>query len=102
MTPPSPSSRASLAPAPNIMLAIYEKKPVSVDLYCPLHNYIVFNYSEREAQNLEDDLQTNALQSRTPHHRFPLFPPRPYPTQSPRRYKKKLRCRSIVFQEWRR
>ncbi|KAI7999024.1 Vacuolar-sorting protein BRO1 [Camellia lanceoleosa] len=40
------------------MLAIYEKKTVSVDLYHPLRNYIVFNYSEREAQNLEDDLQT--------------------------------------------
>ncbi|XP_059655432.1 vacuolar-sorting protein BRO1 [Cornus florida] len=44
--------------ATNIMLAIYEKKTVSVDLYRPLRNYIVFNYSEREAQNLEDDLQT--------------------------------------------
>ncbi|KAL6969911.1 bck1-like resistance to osmotic shock [Sarracenia purpurea var. burkii] len=42
----------------NIMLAIYEKKTVAVDLYRPLRNYIVFNYSEREAQNLEDDLQT--------------------------------------------
>ncbi|GMP38288.1 hypothetical protein CsSME_00009592 [Camellia sinensis var. sinensis] len=58
MTPHSPPSRASSAPAPNIMLAIYEKKTVSVDLYRPLRNYIVFNYSEREAQNLEDDLQT--------------------------------------------
>jgi programmed cell death 6-interacting protein len=40
------------------MLAIFEKKTVSVDLYRPLRNYIAFNYSEREAQNLEDDLQT--------------------------------------------
>ncbi|GMY09519.1 vacuolar-sorting protein BRO1 [Fagus crenata] len=42
----------------NIMLAIFEKKTTSVDLYHPLRNYIAFNYSEREAQNLEDDLQT--------------------------------------------
>uniref|UniRef100_A0A5B7AN94 Putative ALG-2 interacting protein X-like n=1 Tax=Davidia involucrata TaxID=16924 RepID=A0A5B7AN94_DAVIN len=44
--------------AANVMLAIYEKKTVTIDLYRPLRNYIVFNYSEREAQNLEDDLQT--------------------------------------------
>ncbi|CAL5396664.1 unnamed protein product [Camellia sinensis] len=50
--PPSSSSAA------NIMLAVFEKKTVTVDLYRPLRNYIVFNYSEREAQNLEDDLQT--------------------------------------------
>ncbi|KAK9063707.1 hypothetical protein SSX86_017579 [Deinandra increscens subsp. villosa] len=53
MAAPSSSSMAT-----NIMLAINEKKTVSVDLYRPLRNYIVFNYSEREAQNLEDDLQT--------------------------------------------
>ncbi|GMP23208.1 hypothetical protein CsSME_00000891 [Camellia sinensis var. sinensis] len=35
-----------------------EKKTVTIDLYRPLRNYIVFNYSKREAQNLEDDLQT--------------------------------------------
>lgn len=40
------------------MLAIYEKKTNTVDLYRPLRNYIVFHYSEREAQNLEDDLDT--------------------------------------------
>ena len=40
------------------MLAIFEKKTTSVELYRPLRNYIAFNYSEREAQNLEDDLQT--------------------------------------------
>ncbi|XP_052199278.1 vacuolar-sorting protein BRO1 [Diospyros lotus] len=51
----SPASSSAVA---NIMLAIYEKKTVAVDLYRPLRNYIVFNYSEREAQNLEDDLQT--------------------------------------------
>ncbi|KAH6827801.1 Endosomal targeting BRO1-like domain-containing protein [Perilla frutescens var. hirtella] len=42
----------------NIMLAIFEKKTNSVDLYRPLRNFVVVNYSEREAQNLEDDLQT--------------------------------------------
>ncbi|KAI5677271.1 hypothetical protein M9H77_08221 [Catharanthus roseus] len=42
----------------NIMLAIFEKKTNSLDLYRPLRNYIVINYGEREAQNLEDDLQT--------------------------------------------
>ena len=35
-----------------------EKKTVTVDLYRSLRNYIVFNNSEREAQNREDDLQT--------------------------------------------
>uniref|UniRef100_A0A164SQJ6 BRO1 domain-containing protein n=1 Tax=Daucus carota subsp. sativus TaxID=79200 RepID=A0A164SQJ6_DAUCS len=52
----TPSSSSS--PATQIMLAIYEKKTTAVDLYRPLRNYIVYNYSEREAQNLEDDLQT--------------------------------------------
>ncbi|KAL0430203.1 UNVERIFIED_CONTAM: Vacuolar-sorting protein BRO1 [Sesamum radiatum] len=42
----------------NVMLAIVEKKTSSLDLYRPLRNFIVINYSEREAQNLEDDLQT--------------------------------------------
>ena len=40
------------------MLAIYEKKTTSLDLYSPLRNYIAMFHSEREAQNLEDDLQT--------------------------------------------
>ncbi|KAI3817244.1 hypothetical protein L1987_11033 [Smallanthus sonchifolius] len=53
MAAPSSSSSAT-----NIMLAIHEKKTVSIDLYRPLRNYIAFTYSEREAQNLEDDLQT--------------------------------------------
>jgi hypothetical protein len=39
-------------------LAILEKKTISVDLFRPLRNFIAFNYSEREAQNLDDDLQT--------------------------------------------
>ncbi|KAA3482859.1 ALG-2 interacting protein X [Gossypium australe] len=42
----------------NIMLAIYEKKTNSIDLYRPLRQYICFTYSEREAVNLEDDLST--------------------------------------------
>ncbi|XP_073147958.1 vacuolar-sorting protein BRO1-like [Henckelia pumila] len=42
----------------NIMLAIFEKKTNSLDFYRPLRNFIVINYSEREAQNMEDDLQT--------------------------------------------
>lgn len=40
------------------MLAIYEKKTSSIDLYRPLRNYISLAYSEREAFNLEDDLET--------------------------------------------
>ncbi|MCD9639715.1 bck1-like resistance to osmotic shock [Datura stramonium] len=52
----TPSSMA--ATTANVMLSISEKKTVSLDLYRPLRNYIVYNYSEREAQNLEDDLQT--------------------------------------------
>ncbi|KAM3693464.1 hypothetical protein ACB098_08G166700 [Castanea mollissima] len=55
MATPSASSSSSSS---NIMLAIFEKKTTSVELYRPLRNYIAFNYSEREAQNLEDDLQT--------------------------------------------
>ncbi|KAK6122322.1 hypothetical protein DH2020_043942 [Rehmannia glutinosa] len=50
----SPSSTTTT----NIMLAIFEKKTNSLDLYRPLRNFIVINYSEREAQNLEDDLLT--------------------------------------------
>ncbi|KAL2542452.1 Endosomal targeting BRO1-like domain-containing protein [Abeliophyllum distichum] len=48
----------STASTTNIMLAIFEKKTNSLDIYRPLRNFIVLNYSEREAQNLEDDLQT--------------------------------------------
>ncbi|KAK9051042.1 hypothetical protein SSX86_027667 [Deinandra increscens subsp. villosa] len=53
MAAPALSSSAT-----NVMLAIHEKKTAAVDLYHPLRNYIVSNYSEREAQNLEDDLET--------------------------------------------
>ncbi|OVA14237.1 BRO1 domain [Macleaya cordata] len=42
----------------SVMLAIHEKKTVSIEIYRPLRNYISSHYSEREAQNLEDDLQT--------------------------------------------
>ncbi|KAK9105811.1 hypothetical protein Scep_022655 [Stephania cephalantha] len=50
----APSSSAASA-----MLAINEKKPSApLDLYRPLRNYITMHYSEREAQNLEDDLET--------------------------------------------
>ncbi|KAF8390062.1 hypothetical protein HHK36_024583 [Tetracentron sinense] len=42
----------------NVMLAIHEKKTVSVEIYRPLRQFIAFHYSEREAQNLEDDLQS--------------------------------------------
>ena len=49
---------SSTSTATNIMLAIHEKKTTSLDLYRPLRNYISMFYSEREAQNLEDDLQT--------------------------------------------
>eukprot|EP00252_Welwitschia_mirabilis_P019453 TRINITY_DN4515_c0_g1_i1.p1 TRINITY_DN4515_c0_g1~~TRINITY_DN4515_c0_g1_i1.p1 ORF type:complete len:888 (+),score=181.72 TRINITY_DN4515_c0_g1_i1:183-2846(+) len=41
----------------NVMLAIHEKKTVSVDLYRPLRNYIALHYSEREAVEAEDDLE---------------------------------------------
>lgn len=42
----------------NLMLAIHEKKTNSVDLYRPLRNYVTFTYSEREAQLIDDDLET--------------------------------------------
>ncbi|XP_054824236.1 vacuolar-sorting protein BRO1-like [Prosopis cineraria] len=52
------AASSSSAATTNIMLAIFEKKTNSVDLYRPLRNYVTFHYSEREAQNIEDDLQT--------------------------------------------
>eukprot|EP00249_Psilotum_nudum_P017974 c26581_g1_i1 orf=67-2718(+) len=42
----------------NVMLAVHEKKTVSVDLYKPLRQYIAFHFSERQAQDVEEDLQT--------------------------------------------
>ncbi|KAF6168949.1 hypothetical protein GIB67_038446 [Kingdonia uniflora] len=44
--------------ASNVMLSINEKKTVSVEIYRPFRFYIASHYSEREAQNLEDDLET--------------------------------------------
>ncbi|KAH1098457.1 hypothetical protein J1N35_015378 [Gossypium stocksii] len=52
------AASSSSATVTNIMLAIYEKKTNSIDLYRPLRQYICFTYSEREAVNLEDDLAT--------------------------------------------
>ncbi|KAG4159363.1 hypothetical protein ERO13_D02G171500v2 [Gossypium hirsutum] len=52
------AASSSSATVTNIMLAIYEKKTNSIDLYRPLRQYICFTYSEREAVNLEDDLST--------------------------------------------
>ncbi|KAE8672979.1 sarcoplasmic reticulum histidine-rich calcium-binding protein-like isoform 2 [Hibiscus syriacus] len=58
------AAASSSAAATNIMLAIYEKKTNSIDLYRPLRQYISYTYSEREAVNLEDDLSTvKALRS---------------------------------------
>ncbi|KAL3751289.1 hypothetical protein ACJRO7_012156 [Eucalyptus globulus] len=54
----APASSSSSLSTTNIMLAIFEKKTAAVDLYRPVRSYIAFHYSEREAQNLEDDLQT--------------------------------------------
>ncbi|KAM7271950.1 hypothetical protein ACFE04_031164 [Oxalis oulophora] len=42
----------------NMMLAIHEKKTTVIDIYHPLRQYISIHYSEREAINLEDDLET--------------------------------------------
>ncbi|KAL5761123.1 hypothetical protein ACOSQ2_019961 [Xanthoceras sorbifolium] len=52
------AASSSAAATTNVMLAIFEKKTSSVDLYRPLRNYIASTYSERDAVNLEDDLQT--------------------------------------------
>jgi len=42
--------------AVNVMLAVHEKKTTSTDIYRPLRQYIALNYSERDAQLAEDDL----------------------------------------------
>ncbi|KAK3189498.1 hypothetical protein Dsin_029059 [Dipteronia sinensis] len=52
------ASSSSAATTTNVMLAIFEKKTSAVDLYRPLRNYVACTYSERDAVNLEDDLQT--------------------------------------------
>lgn len=46
------------APVVNVMLAVHEKKTAAVDLYRPLRQYIAANFSEREAQMAEDDLDS--------------------------------------------
>ncbi|XP_024021584.1 vacuolar-sorting protein BRO1 [Morus notabilis] len=72
MAAPSSSSASS-----NVMLALYEKKTTQIDLYRPLRNFIAFNYSEREAQNLDDDLQTlKQLRSDVERHSDPSLPAR--------------------------
>ena len=48
------AASSSTAASANIMLAIFEKKTNSIDLYRPLRNYVAFHYSEREAQHIED------------------------------------------------
>ncbi|CAN8312240.1 unnamed protein product [Cochlearia groenlandica] len=61
----------------NLLLAIHEKKTISVDLYRPLRNYVTLNYSEREAQLLEDDLETlKQLRSDIERVTDPSFPAR--------------------------
>ncbi|KAJ0037824.1 hypothetical protein Pint_22192 [Pistacia integerrima] len=55
---PTTGSSAGSPATTNIMLAIFEKKTSSIDLYRPLRNFISLTYSEREAINLEDDLLT--------------------------------------------
>ncbi|GAV81161.1 BRO1 domain-containing protein/ALIX_LYPXL_bnd domain-containing protein [Cephalotus follicularis] len=52
------AATSSSAATTNVMLAIYEKKTTSLDIYRPLRQYISRIYSERQAVNLEDDLQT--------------------------------------------
>ncbi|XP_042409044.1 vacuolar-sorting protein BRO1-like [Zingiber officinale] len=48
----------SYSAASNVLLAVNEKKTIAVDLYRPLRNYIASTFSERDAQDAEDDLQT--------------------------------------------
>lgn len=48
----------SYSAASNVLLAVNEKKTTAVDLYRPLRNYIASTFSERDAQDAEDDLQT--------------------------------------------
>lgn len=52
------TSTAGASGAISVMLAINEKKTTPTDLYRPLRNYVCYHYSEREAQNLEDDLDS--------------------------------------------
>ncbi|KAK9676291.1 hypothetical protein RND81_11G067000 [Saponaria officinalis] len=52
------ASSTSSPATTNLLLSITEKKTSSLDLYRPLRTYIVRHYSERDAQNLDDDLDT--------------------------------------------
>ncbi|XP_072956759.1 vacuolar-sorting protein BRO1 [Typha angustifolia] len=47
---------SSPATSVNVMLAVHEKKTNPVDLYRPLRLYISSTFSERDAQNADDDL----------------------------------------------
>lgn len=42
----------------NVMLAVQEKKTLGIDLFKPLRQYIVEHYSERDAVDNEEDLDT--------------------------------------------
>lgn len=42
----------------NVMLAVHDKKTNPVDLYKPLRQYLAHHYSERQAVDNEEDLQT--------------------------------------------
>ena len=42
----------------NVMLAIHAKRTTSVDMHKPLRQYIVQHYSEREAQDMEEDIDS--------------------------------------------
>ncbi|KAJ7552040.1 hypothetical protein O6H91_06G039700 [Diphasiastrum complanatum] len=48
---------AAMTATINVMLAIHGKKTTPIDLYKPLRHYIAQHYSEREAQDAEEDLQ---------------------------------------------
>lgn len=44
-------------PTVSVMLAIHEKSPEPLDLYPPLHRFIVAAYSDRDAERVKDDLE---------------------------------------------
>jgi programmed cell death 6-interacting protein len=41
----------------NAMLAMNAKWTIAVDMYKPFKQYIVYHYSEREVQDMEEDLE---------------------------------------------
>ncbi|KAL9241998.1 hypothetical protein vseg_016045 [Gypsophila vaccaria] len=69
------TSSSSSSSTPNQMLAIHEKKTTTLDLYRPLRNHIVYHYSERDAQALEDDLETINTLRRDVENSSTLTPP---------------------------